>query len=72
VGEGSIWGDVFYWFVQVTFGLTNGWLGSNILMTAPGLVEEDEREVTGGFMGLCLVAGLTVGSFASFAVVASI
>lgn len=31
-------------------------------------VGEAEREAVGGFMGLCLVAGLTVGSLASFLV----
>jgi equilibrative nucleoside transporter 1/2/3 len=29
-------------------------------------VNADEREAAGGFMSLCLVAGLTVGSFLSF------
>jgi equilibrative nucleoside transporter 1/2/3 len=31
-------------------------------------VEAEEREAAGGFMSLCLVSGLTAGSFLSFAV----
>ncbi|KAI9823044.1 MAG: hypothetical protein M1832_002698 [Thelocarpon impressellum] len=59
--------DLFYLVVvQFGFGLTNGWLGSSCMIAAPRAVEEDEREAAGGFMGLCLVAGLTAGSLASF------
>lgn len=59
--------DVFYLFVvQLGFGLTNGFLGSSCMMAAPEWVEDGEREATGGFMGLNLVAGLTVGSLLSF------
>jgi solute carrier family 29 (equilibrative nucleoside transporter), member 1/2/3 len=59
--------DVFYLFVvQLGFGLTNGWVGSSCMMAAPEWVEDGEREATGGFMGLNLVAGLTVGSLLSF------
>lgn len=58
--------DLFYWLVSFTFGATNGWVGSNVMMAAPGEVDEGEREATGGFMGLCLVAGLATGSLASF------
>jgi equilibrative nucleoside transporter 1/2/3 len=67
-GRGAIVpSDVFYLFVvQMGFGLTNGWLGSSCMMAAPEWVEDGEREATGGFMGLNLVAGLTVGSLLSF------
>ena len=59
--------DVFYLFVvQGLFGLTNGYLGSECMMGAGEWVKEEEREAAGGFMGLCLVAGLTVGSLLSF------
>ncbi|KAF3906343.1 hypothetical protein ABW20_dc0103932 [Dactylellina cionopaga] len=58
--------DFFYELVQFTFGLTNGYIGSNTMMTAPTLVNEDEIAASGGFMGLCLVAGLAAGSTASF------
>ena len=59
--------DAFYLLaVQFPFGLTNGWLGSSSMMAAGEWVDEGEREAAGGFMGLCLVAGLTVGSLLSF------
>lgn len=69
-GEGAvISSDVFYLvLVQLPFGLTNGWLASNSMMAAAEDVEEGEREAAGGFMGLCLVAGLAVGSVLSFTV----
>lgn len=59
--------DAFYLIiVQFLFGLSNGWLGSNCMMGAAEWVEAEEREAAGGFMGLMLVAGLTVGSLLSF------
>lgn len=59
--------DFFYLFVvQGLFGLTNGYLGSLTMLAASAYVDPAEREAAGGFMGLCLVAGLTVGSLASF------
>ncbi|WYZ40625.1 hypothetical protein EsH8_IV_000966 [Colletotrichum jinshuiense] len=69
-GRGAvISSDFFYLFVvQFLFGLTNGWLGSSCMMAAGEWVDESEREATGGFMGLCLVAGLTTGSLLSFTV----
>ncbi|KAF3938200.1 hypothetical protein ABW19_dt0202963 [Dactylella cylindrospora] len=65
-GGAKVDSDLFYWLVQITFGLTNGYIGSNAMMVAPTLVDEDEVGAAGGFMGLCLVAGLAVGSAASF------
>lgn len=69
-GEGAAVGsDLFYLVVvQLPFGLSNGWLASNAMMAAAEGVEEDEREAAGGFMGLCLVAGLALGSVLSFTV----
>jgi equilibrative nucleoside transporter 1/2/3 len=69
-GRGAaISSDFFYLFlVQLPFGLTNGWLGSSCFMAVGDWVEEGEREAAGGFMGLCLVAGLTVGSLLSFSI----
>jgi equilibrative nucleoside transporter 1/2/3 len=59
--------DFFYLFVvQLWFGLTNGFLGSAAMMKAGEEVDPDEREAAGGFMGLMLVGGLTVGSLLSF------
>ena len=67
-GEGAIvQSDLFYLVVvQFLFGLTNGYLGSTCMIGANEWVEKEEREAAGGFMGLCLVAGLAVGSLASF------
>lgn len=69
-GRGAIVSsDVFYLFVvQIIFGLTNGWLGSSFMMASGEWVDEGEREATGGFMGLCLVIGLTAGSLLSFTI----
>jgi equilibrative nucleoside transporter 1/2/3 len=61
--------DFFYLFiVQLGFGISNGFLGSTCMMGAIEYVDVEEREATGGFMGLCLVSGLTVGSLLSFTV----
>ncbi|KAI2785169.1 nucleoside transporter-domain-containing protein [Daldinia loculata] len=67
-GKGAVINsDVFYLLlVQFPFGFTTGWLGSNCMMAAGEWVEEGEREASGGFMGLSLVAGLAFGSLLSF------
>ncbi|KAK6519640.1 hypothetical protein TWF281_003464 [Arthrobotrys megalospora] len=66
-GRGAkVQSDFFYELVQFTFGLTNGYVGSNTMMLGPQLVPEEESAAAGGFMGLCLVAGLAAGSAASF------
>lgn len=69
-GDGAVVeSDLFYLLlVQFPFGLTNGWLGASSMMAAGEWVAEGEREAAGGFMGLCLVAGLAVGSVLSFSV----
>jgi solute carrier family 29 (equilibrative nucleoside transporter), member 1/2/3 len=69
-GHGAaVQSDVFYLFiVQLGFGITNGYIGSCCMMSFVEFVDVEEREAAGGFMGLCLVAGLTVGSLASFLV----
>ncbi|KAJ9618248.1 hypothetical protein H2203_009164 [Taxawa tesnikishii (nom. ined.)] len=67
-GRGAvIESDVFYLLVvQLLFGATNGFIGSTCMIGAPQLVDDEERAATGGFMGLCLIAGLAAGSFLSF------
>ncbi|KAF2634791.1 nucleoside transporter family [Massarina eburnea CBS 473.64] len=67
-GKGAaINSDAFYLLVvQVLFGVSNGYVGSSCMMGFAQWVNVDEREAAGGFMSLCLVAGLTVGSFLSF------
>ncbi|KAK4624326.1 Nucleoside transporter FUN26 [Fulvia fulva] len=67
-GEGAIVNSDFFYLVviQLLFGMSNGYLGSTCMIAAGEWVEDEEREAAGGFMGLCLVAGLTVGSLLSF------
>ena len=61
--------DLFYLVVvQLLFGLSNGYLGSTCMIGAAEWVDDDEKEVAGSFMGLCLVCGLCAGSLLSFAV----
>ncbi|KAI9723305.1 MAG: hypothetical protein M1812_001188 [Candelaria pacifica] len=69
-GDGAvIKSDTFYLIiVQFLFGTSNGYLGSSCMMGVGEWVDVGEREAAGGFMGLCLVAGLTVGSLLSFVV----
>lgn len=67
-GKGAvISSDFFYLFiVQLFFGVTNGFVGSNCMMGFVEWVDPDEREAAGSFMSLCLVAGLATGSLLSF------
>ncbi|KAF2836731.1 hypothetical protein M501DRAFT_959376 [Patellaria atrata CBS 101060] len=67
-GEGAVVNsDLFYLvIVQLLFGLTNGYIGSSCMMGATEWVDVEEREAAGGFMALCLIAGLAVGSLLSF------
>lgn len=67
-GQGAVVkSDAFYLFVvQVLFGVTNGYISSSCMMGAVEWVAPHEREATGAFMGLMLVAGLAVGSLSSF------
>ncbi|KAI9800033.1 MAG: hypothetical protein M1833_003562 [Piccolia ochrophora] len=67
-GNGAVVNSDFFYLgiVQLGFGITNGWLGSICMMGAAEWVDFGEREAAGGFMGLCLVGGLTVGSLLSF------
>lgn len=59
--------DFFYLFiVQLLFGITNGYICSCCIISATQMVATEEREAAGGFMGMVLVAGLTVGSLLSF------
>lgn len=67
-GQGAVVKSDFFYLVvvQLLFGLSNGYLGSTCMIGASEWVDVEEREAAGGFMGLCLVAGLAVGSLASF------
>lgn len=67
-GRGAVvQSDFFYLFiVQLLFGITNGYLGSNCMMGTNYWVLPEEREPAGGFMSMMLVGGLTAGSLLSF------
>lgn len=69
-GRGAIVSSDFFYLVvvQLLYGLTNGWLGSSCMMASGEWVDDGEREVAGGFMGLCLVVGLATGSILSFSI----
>lgn len=61
--------DLFYLVVvQLTFGLTTGFVGSTCMMGAAQWVAPEERPAAGGFMALCLVFGLAAGSLMSFGI----
>ncbi|KAL5119349.1 hypothetical protein ACEQ8H_002836 [Pleosporales sp. CAS-2024a] len=64
----SVRSDLFYLIiVQLSFGLSNGYLGSSCMMGFAEYVEAEELEAAGSFMSLSLVGGLATGSFLSFA-----
>ncbi|KAF2154808.1 nucleoside transporter family [Myriangium duriaei CBS 260.36] len=67
-GRGAVISSDFFYLVvvQLLFGISSGYIGSSCMMGAGEWVEPEEREAAGGFMGLCLVLGLAVGSFLSF------
>lgn len=67
-GRGAVVPSDFFYLiiVQLLFGLSNGYIGSSCMMGASEWVQPEEREAAGGYMGLALVSGLTVGSLFSF------
>ena len=67
-GKGAALSSDFFYLVivQLLFGVTNGYLGRSCMMGFVEWVDEEEAAAAGGFMSLCLVGGLTVGSFMSF------
>lgn len=69
-GRGAVVPSDFFYLgiVQLLYGLSNGWLGSSCMMASGDWVDDGEREVAGGFMGLCLVVGLATGSILSFSI----
>ncbi|KAK9451726.1 nucleoside transporter-domain-containing protein [Limtongia smithiae] len=72
-GNGSVINsDFVYMMLQLLFGISNGYVASCTMMGAEFFVEQDEREATGGFMGLALNVGLAGGSISSFVLVAII
>ena len=69
-GKGAVVASDFFYLVvvQLLFGLTNGYVGSSCMIGAALYVDDEEKEAAGGFMSLCLVFGLTIGSLASFSI----
>jgi equilibrative nucleoside transporter 1/2/3 len=69
-GKGAVVSsDLFYLgFIQLIYGMTNGYIGTQCMMGAPEYVEVEHREQAGAFMPVMLVAGLVTGSFLSFAI----
>ncbi|KAK9325813.1 nucleoside transporter-domain-containing protein [Lipomyces orientalis] len=65
----TISSDGIYIFLQLWFGITNGYVSSCGMMGSESFVEEDEKEAAGGFMGLALNLGLAAGSLCSFILV---
>lgn len=47
---------------MIIFALSNGYLGSSLMMHAPDSVRPIEREIAGSLMAFGLVGGLAVGA----------
>ncbi|KAK2842917.1 hypothetical protein FQN49_005989 [Arthroderma sp. PD_2] len=57
---------VYLVLVQGFFGVTNGCICVSTMVRATEIVDEDEKEPAGAYMGMLLVAGLAAGSVMSF------
>ena len=65
----TLFGDTAYFLLVLAFALSNGWLGTMLLMCAcvqPGV--RQARRVVGDVMVVSLACGLTLGSFVSFGI----
>lgn len=79
VSSAIISSDLLYMLILLAFGLSNGYISSLCMMSAPS-VEHNPRlkgrvedvDVAATVASFCLVGGLAVGSFASFAVRAAV
>ena len=58
--------DIIPIFLVVLFGLSNGYLGSVAMVTAPQQVREDEKETASTIMAFFLSGGLFSGGVLSF------
>lgn len=59
--------DAYPIFFTTLFGISNGYLGSVAMITAPQQVQPDRRETASTIMAFFLSAGLLVGGVTSFA-----
>jgi equilibrative nucleoside transporter 1/2/3 len=62
--------DAFPYLIIAFLALTNGFLGSLCMMYGPQLVSPEESEFAGVFMAFSLSAGIAMGCWLSFAVLA--
>ncbi|KZT12879.1 uncharacterized protein LAESUDRAFT_640138 [Laetiporus sulphureus 93-53] len=67
--------DVLFMLILLLFGLSNGYVSSMCMMAAPSVTHNprlrgrtEDVDVAATVASFCLVGGLTLGSFASFAV----
>ncbi|CAG8468358.1 9911_t:CDS:2 [Paraglomus brasilianum] len=61
-----IYSDFLYFCILFAFALSNGYLGSLIMMAAPQYVDDERKGVVGMIMVMALSLGLTAGSLLSF------
>lgn len=71
--------DFLYMLILLLFGLSNGYVSSMCMMSAPSVAHNpllqgraDDVDVAATVASFCLVGGLTIGSLASFAVRAAV
>jgi solute carrier family 29 (equilibrative nucleoside transporter), member 1/2/3 len=61
-----IMNDAAFFIFYTLFGFSNGYLGTLYMIKAPSTVLDDAKELVGLVMVLCVISGLTAGSFFSF------
>lgn len=61
--------DVAFFFIALFHSLSNGYLGSILMIKAPMSVDVEKRERTGSLMTMFLTIGIALGSMFSFALV---
>lgn len=69
---GWIHSDSIYLAIHFFNGLTNGHLGTSVMMESGTYVEDHEKEQAGSFMTMMLSIGLTASSLFSFVLVACV
>jgi equilibrative nucleoside transporter 1/2/3 len=67
--------DILFMLILLAFGLSNGYVNSMCMMSAPSLEhnprlngKREDVDIAATVASFCLVGGLAVGSVASFAV----
>ncbi|KAI9592415.1 nucleoside transporter-domain-containing protein [Syncephalis fuscata] len=67
-----IFGDAAYYAILSVFSVSNGWIGTCVMMFGPEKVAEKDRGYSGMMLSVLMTLGLAIGSLASFAVRAGI